>query len=406
MNEGSHARQDLHPDEEGHSRKTLGESGPIRWSVASLLDHQSENGAFVASPDFAQYDFCWLRDASFIAYALDLAGEHDAASRYHGWVDRTIGSQGIGPAIEAAIEKHCAGEPLVPGDMPPARFSLTGERVADDWPNFQIDGYGTWLWSLNEHLRLSEAESLTPALQTTVERTARYLSTFAFAPCFDVWEENGGEIHSSTLASVIGGLTAASALLADPRFDDRAAEVRSYLEHHTPKAGQIVKSNARSEVDASALWLGAPFNVFAADDPRLLATVAEIEDKLVDDNGGVRRYAADTYFGGGSWPVLTCSLGWHYSRAGRLDDADHCLDWTRAHIDGEGRLGEQFGGEGRDREHYDEWVQRWGHPARDLLWSHAMHVVLSTHIAATRSGARSNEFELHINERSWTDGEE
>jgi hypothetical protein len=39
-------------------------------------------------------------------------------------------------------------------------------------------------------------------------------------------------------------------------------------------------------------------------------------------------------------------------------------------------LGEQYGGERRDAHHYDEWVARWGHPAKDLTWSYAMYVVL------------------------------
>ncbi len=39
-------------------------------------------------------------------------------------------------------------------------------------------------------------------------------------------------------------------------------------------------------------------------------------------------------------------------------------------------LGEQFGGDRRDAVHYEEWVERWGHPAKDLTWSYAMYVVL------------------------------
>ena len=46
------------------------------------------------------------------------------------------------------------------------------------------------------------------------------------------------------------------------------------------------------------------------------------------------------------------------------------------HFDDNGCLGEQFGGERRDPEHYREWVDRWGPPAKDLTWSHAMYVVL------------------------------
>ena len=48
------------------------------------------------------------------------------------------------------------------------------------------------------------------------------------------------------------------------------------------------------------------------------------------------------------------------------------------HIDAAGRLAEQFGGEDRDHQHYREWVKRWGPPARDFMWSHAMYIVLST----------------------------
>jgi GH15 family glucan-1,4-alpha-glucosidase len=96
----------------------------------------------------------------------------------------------------------------------------------------------------------------------------------------------------------------------------------------------------------------------------------------LDLDGGIRRYPADTYFGGGAWPVLTASLGWYLASIGELDEARRRLQWIAEKFDVEGRLGEQFGGEGRDRGKYDEWVGRWGLPARDLAWSHAMFVVL------------------------------
>jgi len=52
----------------------------------------------------------------------------------------------------------------------------------------------------------------------------------------------------------------------------------------------------------------------------------------------------------------------------------------RCALDDEGRLGEQFGGDQRDPAKYGEWVRRWGLPARDLIWSHAMFVVLCDEI--------------------------
>ncbi len=122
----------------------------VRRSVEAILKNQDANGSIIASPDFAQYRFCWLRDASFIAYALDRAGEHEASARYHAWVNAAVA--GIADVIDLVISKKEIGEELGPLDMPPARFALDGTTVVDDWPNFQVDGYGTWLWSLGEHL--------------------------------------------------------------------------------------------------------------------------------------------------------------------------------------------------------------------------------------------------------------
>lgn len=359
---------------------SIGEAS-FRSSIASLLNNQSDSGAFVASPDFAVYQYCWLRDASFVAYALDRVGEHVAASRYHAWAGRTLSVARTSARIDTAIGRHAKGEPLDVGEMPPARFSLSGELVADNWPNFQIDGYGTWLWALREHEILSGGDGLAGELRGTVERIARYLSSFALEPCFDVWEENGGEVHTSTLGSVYAGLLAASAILADSAFADRAVVVADAIRSRTTEAGHFRKSDSRGDVDASLLWLGPAFHVTEPDDPRLAATATAIEATLISPDGGVRRYVDDTYYGGGAWPVLTCSLGWYYARAGRLGDAERCLEWARDRVDDQGRLAEQFGGEERDPTHYREWVERWGTSARDLLWSHAMYLVLCAEVA-------------------------
>ena len=75
----------------------------LQESVDAILRNQSASGAIVASPDFAQYHFCWLRDGSFSAYALDRAGEHEASARYHAWVNDAVG--GISGIIDDVIEK-------------------------------------------------------------------------------------------------------------------------------------------------------------------------------------------------------------------------------------------------------------------------------------------------------------
>jgi GH15 family glucan-1,4-alpha-glucosidase len=352
-------------------------AGSVQAAVAAMLALQSDNGALVASPDFGQYQYCWLRDGSFAAYALDRCGQHDAARRYHAWAGAAIA--GIGERIVTVTRRRLAGQPVDRETLPPTRFSLDGSAVADDWPNFQIDGYGTWLWALREHLA---GPALPAGLREAVRLTAAYLAAFALDPCYDVWEENAEAVHTSTLACVYGGLTAAAELLGDPELRTRAAQVRAHVRTAGQAAGRYQKSSTSTEVDASMIWLATPFALVADDDPPFRVALADIATEL-DLGGGIRRFPSDTYYGGGAWPVLTASLGWHYAATGDYAQARRCLAWVAGRIDASGRLGEQFGGEQRLPDMYREWVGRWGHPARDLLWSHAMYAVLSTELGAS-----------------------
>lgn len=365
----------------GHTSQPAG--GSVQAAVTAMLACQQDNGALIASPDFGQYHYCWLRDSSFAAYALDRCGEHAASARYHRWASAAIA--GIGQQMDTATQRREAGAELDPSALPPCRFSLDGSAAADDWPNFQIDGYGTWLWAVREHLRLSGRGELPAELSGSVVRAARFLSAFALDACYDVWEESGDGVHTSTLACVYGGLTSAAVLLGDERLSRRAREVQSHVRMTAAAAGRLCKSSVSSEVDASMIWLATPFGLVDSEDPLFTAALGEITQQLSFD-GGLRRFPSDTFFGGGAWPVLTASLGWHQAATGDREAAQQSLAWVARHIDTRGRLGEQFGGERRQPEMYALWVDRWGHPARELLWSHAMYAVLSTELG-TRTDA-------------------
>ena len=40
-------------------------------SIDIIKENQAASGAYVASPSFPTYHYCWLRDGSYIAYAMD-----------------------------------------------------------------------------------------------------------------------------------------------------------------------------------------------------------------------------------------------------------------------------------------------------------------------------------------------
>jgi GH15 family glucan-1,4-alpha-glucosidase len=350
-----------------------------RRSVEVILDGQAPSGAFIASPTFEQYRFSWLRDGAFITEALNLVGQQAAAARFHDWIAALVedGSAGMERAVAAAR----AGQPIAPADYLHCRYDVDGRPGPDDWPTFQLDGPGIWLWSLAHHAR--HGGTLSPAHREAAGRVARYLGAVWRLPSYDAWEEWPDHLHTSTLAAILAGLCAAEALGVEAGPDREANRVaRSAIEERlTPAPGQaLTKWPGSDAVDGSLLWLVAPYEILAPEEAPFAATLAGIERDLVSRDGGVHRYRADTYYGGGEWLLLTAALGRVYLRRDRQGDrarASACLSWLERQASDEGDLPEQIGTNALHPETIDEWRARWGESASPLLWSHAAYLALA-----------------------------
>lgn len=341
-----------------------------------IVRHQQPGGAYPACPSFSQYRHCWLRDGAFIAYAMDRSGQLDSAAAFHVWAARAIEQHAH--HIESLLAMAEAGEhPSVTAFLP-ARFTLDGSWLEDGWPNFQLDGYGHWLWSLAQHLTISGQHAVPPHLELGARLAARYLQAFWQEPCYDAWEEYRSQLHTSTLASIAGGLSAISPYLGHA-FDATVAQVCSLIVNECTSHGRFVKHVKNDAVDASLLWVSTPFCVVTEDDPLMVATVTEIERTLVRE-GGTLRYLADTYYGGGAWPLLTAWLGWYHLRRGQLEKAKLALKWIDDQREDKGELTEQVPVSTTNRRFLDYWTARWGPAATPLLWSHAMALILALEI--------------------------
>jgi GH15 family glucan-1,4-alpha-glucosidase len=145
--------------------------------------------------------------------------------------------------------------------------------------------------------------------------------------------------------------------------------------------GHLVKWLGGTDVDASLLAVAALYDVLALDDPLVTGTVAAIESDLVA--GGVHRYAADTFYGGGQWPVLAALLAAHHARVGNPDRAKKLLDWVVSTADSDLLLPEQVSPLLAPHV-LDEWLERWGPPAHPLLWSHGMFLAGAHGVAGAR----------------------
>ena len=345
-------------------------------SVDVIRAGQAASGAYVASPNFQTYHYSWLRDGSFIAYGMDRAGEHDSARAFHRWVDGTL--KPLAYKVDRLEAKTRAGAVIDPSDWLHCRYTLDGQEGQADWGHFQLDGYGTWLWALVQHVRSTNSPALLQEFADSVDLVVRYLLGFWRVPNYDCWEENGSEVHAPTLACLYGGLRAINEYRQDARVDRTCQDIAAYVLEHFVHQGRLTKFANGTSVDASLLWAAVPFGLLASGSPIMRATVAELERRCL--RGGVHRYPEDTYYGGGQWLILTAWLGWYYLQVGRVAEARNLLRWVEDQADANGEMTEQVTTVVNDPAMVQHWVDTWGPVAKPLLWSHAMYLVLAAEL--------------------------
>ncbi|MEO8094134.1 MAG: glycoside hydrolase family 15 protein, partial [Pseudolysinimonas sp.] len=257
---------------------------------ALILSLQDVGGAYPASPTFSVYrGYAWLRDGAFIADGMSSAGAVDSATAFFDWCNRmlVLCEGRIGQIVSAAA----SGTPVEDQNMLPTRFAIDEAADETDWWDFQLDGYGLWVWAAIAH---AERHGLDGSRwRRGIELTIDYLVSSWNRPCYDWWEEHVEEVHVSTLGSVIAGLRAAAGA---PFIDaDRAAAASGTAEAasellmtHGTSQGHLIKWIGSTEVDASLASLFGPLGVVEASGPLGLSTIAEL-DRQLTVGGGVHR---------------------------------------------------------------------------------------------------------------------
>lgn len=355
----------------------------ISRSIEVIKSGQAATGAYLASPTFPTYQYSWFRDGAFIADAMSRVGEIASAEAFFGWCNRILTdrrdqildlvARGERDVEDVALTEHLH-----------TRYTVDGEVSGTEWQDFQLDGYGAWLWALDQHVLRHGRDRA--AFTEGVELTVKYVSTFWNSPFYDWWEENGQHRHPSSLAPIRRGLLAVSTWgELDDDLRNRAIRVANEIAE-TVKArgihdGHLTKFFGSEEVDASLIACFTPFELYASNVPVAVKTIEKIERDLV--HGGVYRFRADTYYGGGEWILLAGFLGWHCALTNRLERARELADWILAQADGDLNLPEQIDTHALHPERIAEWVARWGESASPLLWSHAMYLTLASHLDLT-----------------------
>jgi GH15 family glucan-1,4-alpha-glucosidase len=299
------------------------------------------------------YRYVWLRDAALTIEVLMTHGYRDEAEEWRQWLLRAI----AGDPADVQIMYSSSGERRLPEfDVP----ELTGYggavpvRVGNDaYLQRQWDIFGEVMVALHgaRTAGLEETEASWPLQLALLE----FLAENWHQPDRGIWEIRGEERHFTHSRAMVWaafdrgvrGITEFG-LAGDA---DRWATLRDQVQAeilargYDPQRNTFVQHYGTRTVDASLLQL-PQIGFLPADDPRMLGTVAAIEEELMVD-GLLLRYRAETGvdgLAGTEHPFLACSF-WlveQYAASGRVPDARKLMGRLTTLVNDLGLLSEEY----------------------------------------------------------------
>ena len=324
-------------------------------------------GAIVAAPTTSlpeqiggqrnwDYRYAWVRDASLTLQALRRTACQAEAQRFFTWMSGAA-AESLHRDIELQIVFGIGGEhDLSERELPHLRGYRDSRpvRVGNGaWGQRQLDVYGELLDAASVHVeRFEELDGptrhfLKDAADAAAERWREDDE--------GIWEVRGGRrpfLHSKLMCWVAldRALAMAHELDARERVEDwtrtRGEIRRAILEHGwSDAAGAFTQSFGSEDLDASVLMMPI-VGFLQADDPRMLATIDAIAERLVDERGLVYRYRSHDGLDGEEGTFLLCTfwLAQAQAMAGRLEGARETFERAIAHVNDVGLLSEEIDG--------------------------------------------------------------
>jgi GH15 family glucan-1,4-alpha-glucosidase len=302
------------------------------------------------------YRYSWVRDASFTMEALWVAACPDEAEDFFAFM-ATAAASGVGPDQGLQIMFGIGGEhDLTERELPHLEGWRDSRpvRVGNGaWSQQQIDVYGELLGA---------AHRLTDQIEKIDEDTKQFLIACADTAAIrwrekdqGIWEVRGDPQHflySKVMCWVAldRAITLADLLTAGDRVDRWKASrdeiwetvVRDGWSDEASAFTQYVGSTA---LDASNLMMPI-VGFLPADDPRMLATIDAIAERLTDERGLVYRYRTQEGVDGlageeGTFLLCTFWLAQALAQSGQVERAKAVFENAVAFVNDVGLLAEE-----------------------------------------------------------------
>ncbi|MBB5843447.1 GH15 family glucan-1,4-alpha-glucosidase [Conyzicola lurida] len=340
-------------------------SDAVRRSLLVLraLSHEDTGGIVAAATtslpeEFGgsrnwDYRYVWLRDASLTLHVLLDHGFEGEADPWRRWLLRAIaGDPGDVQIMYGLSGERRLTETVIEGM--PGYNGAAPVRVGNAaFTQYQGDVFGEVMLAL-ERARETGGEErdfswpLQRALMGFVEENWQ-------RPDNGIWEIRGPQRHfTHSRVMLWAAFDCAIRAVRDfgldgpvERWEEMRALVADEIETQgfDPVRGTYTQYYGGTSVDASLLQL-VQTGYIAADDPRMLGTVAAIEADLLED-GLLLRYRTESGVDGlpeGENPFLACSF-WlveQYASSGRLADATALMDRLVGFCNDVGLLSEEY----------------------------------------------------------------
>ena len=280
------------------------------------------------------YRFCWIRDATFTLYSLLTNGYQSEATAFRDWLLRAIAGD---PADMQIMYSIFGARRLTELELP----WLSGYEASRPvrignaaWNQLQLDVYGE-ITDMLHLCRRNGMQGSDPAWEFE-KVLLRTLETTWKRADEGIWEVRGPRRHF-THSKVMAWVAFDRAIKAVEVFGrdgpvDHWRRLRSQIHQDvcqqgvSPTLGCFVQFYGGEQLDASLLMIPL-VGFLPADDPRVQATVREIESRLMTD-GFVRRHATPEHVDGlppGEATFIACSF-WYVDNLILQDRRDEAVE--------------------------------------------------------------------------------
>ena len=355
------------------------------------------NGGYISSPYHGQnggdkYNVFWLRDIMYATYANEYIGAYDKVVESYRLILRIFHKYQHKILLGARKRRYlgsCAGEVIHARVHP-----ITLEEITREWGHHQLDIFGLFLYKTGDLMKKGYNPLISDQLEALLllRDIVLYLTTVRWHsdPDFGVWEE-GPEVHSSSLGSVLAGLT----MWHDDgyyhtKYSNQVdiyrflAIPQEFIEIGRISLDKLLpKESGSRPYDMGQLSLIWPYNIVS--ESQIKQILLNIEKNLVRENG-VIRYPGDRYFNvnqdnplgnEAQWPLGFAWLSIVYSKLAQRSlksggiFGKHQEQIEKAEIYLE-RLESVMTEDGRVPELYSDGKLNWNVP---LAWAQSFYIV-------------------------------